>query len=161
MPINKPGAQTSRAGPRPSRSDISSSLGWFARLSTGARVLVLCAALVLVIALGFAEENWRGRAAWESCRRGLEAKGVQIDWHQLVPPPVPEEQNFAMTPFLAPLFDFNPKPLQPGQTAWRDAAGHDRAMKFAVDLTPADKPGKVSPMEFDGHFIDLEAALAL
>src|SRR5258708_4148883 len=65
-----------------------------------------------------------------------------------------------MTPFLAPLFDFNPEPLQPGQNAWRDAAGHDRAIKFATDLTPTDKPGTVSLMEFDGHFTDLEAALA-
>src|SRR5258708_2933454 len=112
MPIHNPRAQTSRGEPRASQPRNSGLRGWLHGLSPGARVLVLCAALMLVIALGFAQENWRGRAAWESCRRGLEAKGVQIDWHQLVPPPVPEEQNFAMTPFLAPLFDFNPKPLQ-------------------------------------------------
>src|SRR6266852_802727 len=159
MPVYNPGAQTSRAQPRPLQSRASGPLRWFFRLSLGARAFVLGAAVLLVIALAFAEENWRGRAAWESCRRSLEAKGVQIDWHQFVPSSVPDEQNFAMTPFLAPLFDFNPKPLQPGQTAWRDAAGHDRAMKFTVELAPADKPGKVSPMEFDGRFIDLETAL--
>src|SRR5258706_11010542 len=159
MPVNNPGAQSSRAQPRLSQSPASGPLRWFFRLSLGARAFVLCAAFLLLIALGFVEENWRGRWAWENCRRGLGAKGVTLDWSKLAPAPVPDEQNFAMTPFLAPLFDFNPKPLQPGQTAWRDTVGHDRAMKFANELNPADKPGKVSPMEFGGQFIDLEEAL--
>ena len=158
MPVYNPGAKAARGVAAASQSRSSGPLGWFFHLSMAGRAFVIFAALLVAIALVFAEENWRGRAAWESCRHGLEAKGVQIDWHRFVPRPVPDEQNFAMTPFLAPLFDFNPKPLQPGQTAWRDTAGHDRAMKFTVELTPADKPGKVTRMEFDGRFIDLEAA---
>src|SRR5882724_10128205 len=80
------------------------------------RLLIACAALVTVVALFYAEEDWRGRRAWKICERGLVARGVDLDWHKLTPPPVPDAENFAMTPFLAPLLDLNPKPLQPGQS---------------------------------------------
>src|SRR6185503_2902634 len=49
--------------------------------------------------------NDRDRRAWEACRRELEAVGERLDWREYVPPAVPDEQNFAMTPLLAPLQD--------------------------------------------------------
>jgi len=75
------------------------------------RFLVTLAALVTLVALFYAEEGWRGKRAWENYRRQAEARGVEMDWHTFTPPPVPDAQNFAMTPFLAPLFDFNPRRL--------------------------------------------------
>src|SRR5438876_1846813 len=107
---------------------------WFSSLSLGARCAVLIGRLFALACVFFAEENWRGRHAWDSCRRQIEAKGVILDWQKFIPPAVPDDQNFAMTPFLAPLFDFNPKPSQPGQGAWRDMEGHDRAVNFAASL---------------------------
>src|SRR5436190_21181238 len=107
-----------------SRTRVSHS-SWFGQWSVTGRIFAFCGTLLMVIGLFFAEENWRGRKAWEDCRLNLERKGVELDWHKFTPPPVPDAQNFATTPFLAPLFDFNPTPLQPGQSCWRDAAGHD------------------------------------
>ncbi len=59
-----------------------------------------------------------------------------------VPPPVPDEENFAMTPFLAPLFDLNPRPLQPGQSLWRDTNAVSRVQDFARDLKEPKNPNR-------------------
>src|ERR1051325_8714393 len=46
------------------------------------------AALATLIGLFYAEENWRGKRAWENCKRDLEAKGETLDWKAHVPPPI-------------------------------------------------------------------------
>jgi hypothetical protein len=68
------------------------------------RTLFVLAALITVAALLLAEENWRGARAWENYKRGMEAKGEQFDAARLIPPKVPDDENFAMTPLFAPLF---------------------------------------------------------
>jgi hypothetical protein len=143
----------------PKAASTGARVGGFRSLSLAQRSLLIAGLLVLVIGLFYAEENWRGRHAWETCRRELEAKGVQLDWQKFVPPPAPDEQNFAMTPFLAPLFDFNPK--EPGPRRWRDTEGHDRAVNFAAALLPMDKKGRIPPARFDGKMTDLEGSLRL
>jgi hypothetical protein len=116
------------------------------------RLLVAAAALVTLMGLFYAVEDWRGKRAWENYQRQAEARGVEMDWHKFVPPPVPDAQNFAMTPFLAPVLDFNPKPLQPGQSAWRDTNGQARAMNFARDV-------KAEIRDLKGNITDLSAVL--
>jgi hypothetical protein len=85
------------------------------------RVLLLrVAGLATLIALFYAEENWRGKHAWEAYKREAERKGVVFDFARFVPPRVPDDQNFAMTPFFAPFFDFRPGTQQPRDTnAWK------------------------------------------
>lgn len=78
-------------------------------------LLALLLGVITLIALIYAVENWRGKRAWETHRKQVEAKGEVLDIQQLKPPPVPDNQNFAMTPFLAPLFDF-----KPGTQTYRD-----------------------------------------
>lgn len=114
-------------------SPTSSTPGWRALR----RCLVGFAGLVTLIALLYAEEDVRGRLAWNSYQRGAARKGIDLNYRSLIPPPVPDDQNFAMTPFLAPLLDFNPKPLAPGQSPWRDQAARDRAMNYFSDFTAA------------------------
>ena len=58
------------------------------------RVLISVGVLALLLALFYAEENWRGQRAWENCKRELETKGVVLDWNKFIPPPVPDDQNF-------------------------------------------------------------------
>lgn len=55
---------------------------------------------ITLIALFYAVEDWRGRAAWARCKRELEAKGERLDWAAYVPKRVPDDQNFARTPLL-------------------------------------------------------------
>lgn len=61
-------------------------------------------ALVTLVALFYAVEDWRGKHAWEKYQREAAARGVRIEWRDFVPPQAPDGQNFAMTPLLRPLF---------------------------------------------------------
>jgi hypothetical protein len=64
------------------------------------RILIALAMLATLIAILYAEEDWRGKRAWENYKREWEAKGEKFDWQAFVPPAVPDDQNF----FTAPIF---------------------------------------------------------
>jgi len=81
--------------------------------------------LATIVALLYAEENSRGARAEAKYRRELEAKGESLDYRRFVPAPVPDEQNFAETPFFAPLFDF-----LPGTQKARDTNAWQRSTDF-------------------------------
>jgi len=66
---------------------------------------VICLGIfALLVAIFYAEENWRGKCAWENCKRELEAKGVVMDWNAYVPAPVPDGQNFFKAPSMTEWF---------------------------------------------------------
>ena len=88
--------------------------------------------LILLVAGFYGEEHWRGRRAWEKYQASLVARGEPVEKSQLIPPPVSDVENFAMTPFLAPLYDF-----LPGTQKWRDTNGFSRAQNFAADFNKA------------------------
>jgi len=52
------------------------------------------AALATLVAVFYTIENWRGRRAWQACRKELLARGEQLDPEAFMPPPVPDDQNF-------------------------------------------------------------------
>lgn len=93
------------AGPIPAR-------GFFRRLLTVRGILFLLAAAITFCALLLAEENWRGARAWEKFKREQEAKGESFDPARLIPPKVPDAENFAMTPYFAPVFRLTPEVLR-------------------------------------------------
>jgi len=64
------------------------------------RILIGLAMLATLIAILYAEEDWRGKRAWENYKHEWEAKGEKFDWQAFVPPSVPNDQNF----FTAPIF---------------------------------------------------------
>ena len=64
------------------------------------RFLFGLACFATLIALFYAEENWRGKHDWEKYKREWEAKGEKFDFADFVPPPVPDDQNFALTPIV-------------------------------------------------------------
>jgi tetratricopeptide (TPR) repeat protein len=70
------------------------------------RTLFGLACLVTLIALLYAEEDWRGWHAWNQFKQAWEAKGEHFDFASAVPPPVPDNQNFAMTPVVASSYLF-------------------------------------------------------
>jgi hypothetical protein len=78
--------------------------------------------LATLLGLFHAEENLRGRHAWNKYKRELKAKGQWLDYAAMIPPPVPDDQNFAMTPRLAALFDYLPGSSQTKDSnAWSNA----------------------------------------
>jgi hypothetical protein len=68
--------------------------------SWAARTLFALACLITLIALFYAEEDWRGWHAWNKFKHEWEAKGEHFDFASVVPPPVPDDQNFALTPVV-------------------------------------------------------------
>ena len=94
------------------------------------RGVVALAAIVgvpLLVGLFYLEEDWRGERAWNQYERQQAARGERLDPAALVPPPVPADQNFASTPYLAPLFDY-----LPGTQQTRDANAVDRGKALAL-----------------------------
>jgi hypothetical protein len=63
-------------------------------------ILIGLAIVATLIAILYAEEDWRGKRAWENYKQEWEAKGEKFDWQAFVPPSVPDTQNF----FTAPIF---------------------------------------------------------
>jgi hypothetical protein len=68
------------------------------------RTLVGFAVLATLLAAIYAEENWRGKRAWEDFKHELAAKGQQLDWSAYTPAPVPDEQNIFKAPKMAAWF---------------------------------------------------------
>ena len=63
--------------------------------------LLVLGGLAAVVALFYAEEDWRGWHAWNQFKHQWEAKGEKFGMQSIVPPPVPDDQNFAMAPVFA------------------------------------------------------------
>jgi hypothetical protein len=59
--------------------------------------LIGLAIIVTLAAMLITEENWRGKHAWEAYKRAAEARGERFDLASIVPPPVPDDQNFFCT----------------------------------------------------------------
>ena len=71
------------------------------------RKILFCAAcLATFTALFYAEEDLRGKHAWENCMRAARAKGIELDWRAYIPGAVLDDENFAATPLFAKLFDY-------------------------------------------------------
>jgi hypothetical protein len=92
--------------------------------------------LVAVVVLFYAEENWRGKHAWEKYRREREAKGDKFECSAIVLPPVPDDQNFAATPLFAKLFPKPPMHLRLGAVKLPDCpnASGDRHVRRVENL---------------------------
>src|SRR6266446_5544217 len=68
------------------------------------RALVIVGGIVILVAAFYVEEDWRGKRAWEQCRRDLEARGEVLDWNAYIPALVPDEQNIFKAPNIADWF---------------------------------------------------------
>jgi hypothetical protein len=62
------------------------------------RTFFALACLATLIALFYAEEDWRGWHDWNKFKHEWEAKGEKFDYASIIPPRVPDDQNFAMQP---------------------------------------------------------------
>jgi hypothetical protein len=82
--------------------------GGFSEFLHSWRYFLWLLGVVLVVGLFFAEENWRGQWAWNRYKQAMAARGEPLERSAIVPPKVPDDKNFAMTPLLAPLSDVSP-----------------------------------------------------
>jgi len=65
----------------------------------GKWALVALCLVLLVVAL-YAEEDWRGAAEWNQAQAEIAAAGESLDPKKFIPPPVPDDQNFAALPIF-------------------------------------------------------------
>jgi hypothetical protein len=79
---------------------------WLRRWQNVKRFLFGAACAATVIALFYAEEDWRGRHAWRSYVNEWAAKGEHFEFKDIVPPPVSDDKNFAMAPVVVSCYDF-------------------------------------------------------
>ena len=69
------------------------------------RIWVSIGIFILLAALVEQSLKRAGRSGWENWKAKWEAKGEKFDIASVIPPKVPDHQNFAKSQFFAPLFD--------------------------------------------------------
>src|SRR5438045_218342 len=79
-------------------------LGWLCSWRNLSRGLFLFGCVAALLAGFYAEENWRGKKAWDNYRRALEASGAVLDWEAFMPVAVPESQNKFKAPDMMDWF---------------------------------------------------------
>jgi hypothetical protein len=72
----------------------------------------LMAVLVVLPALFYGEEDWRGARDWAACQKELAAKGESLDLRVLAPPGKPED-DLSKAPIFAPLYQKEIDPNAP------------------------------------------------
>ncbi|PAW83605.1 MAG: hypothetical protein B9S33_13490 [Pedosphaera sp. Tous-C6FEB] len=126
---------------------------WFHWVSLRA-VLFGGLAAATVLAAAFTLSGWQGRRAWEGYRAEAEKRGVVFDLEKLMPPPVPEAENFAATPLL--------RKFQPANPEWKEFRySTNYNVRTATPVRPDDLSPKMptpnAKQWFDGQLTDLAA----
>ncbi len=98
------------------------------------QVLFRLACIATLIAVFYAEENWRGKRAWNNYVRECEARGESMDWNAYIPPQIPDGQNLAMCPLLKPILDYAQTNNLPNgnHTIWNDTNGTMRIYRLSA-----------------------------
>jgi hypothetical protein len=96
---------------------------------TGRFLFVAIAVLIAIAVMLGLFENWRGRRHWKAFQQEWNAKGERFDIASIIPATPPPEQNFATSPQLVPLPDYQKAGHQPLQ--WHDPSGNARARALA------------------------------
>jgi hypothetical protein len=86
----------------------------FFRWLAGSRLFVVCASLLVLTVLFYTEENWRGKRAWEKCKRDLTSQGGVIDWAAYIPARIPPAQNIFDAPKMKQWFGVRGQSGLPG-----------------------------------------------
>ena len=79
---------------------IAACFRWLRRPGSLRKVLFALTCFITLIALFYAEEDARGKWAWNRFKRQWEARGEKFDLASFAPPAVPDDQNFALTPIM-------------------------------------------------------------
>ncbi len=87
--------------PAKERSTLLTILRWF---------FLANLALITLVALFYAVENFRGKRAWERYRKDAEQRGATFNFYALVPPEIAPEQNAADIPLINAWFDPRMRP---------------------------------------------------
>jgi hypothetical protein len=107
------------------------------RKSLRVAIFVL-ACLGTLLALFDVVINWSGKRAWEKYARNLPAPGQPLRLADVIPPPLPDAQNFAATPFLASLYKSDEE-NKAALARWPNL--HDKAQDKVIAYLEGSKNG--------------------
>jgi hypothetical protein len=108
--------------------------GWFFSRRALRFYAWLLVGVISVIVLFYAEESWRGKRAWAALQREAAARGESLELSSVFPPPVPDDQNFALAPGVPELTRSNNLPFYHGGHDKWPAAQFNWALQQPVDL---------------------------
>jgi hypothetical protein len=117
--------------------------------------MVIVIVFVMLIGGFYLEEDARGKMAWSKFRNTEEANGEKFDLSDFVPPPVPDNQNFVMTPLLRPTLDYT---RTTNGIQWNDSNAWQHAM--SITLGGGNDKGRFPDLgdPEQGELTDLAAA---
>ncbi len=84
------------------------------------RSLVILGSLVVGLLVFYGVENWRGKRAWRAWKAQRAALGESFDVKALIPPEVPEAENFAAVPWVAAAIDAKGEATRPKAPEFSD-----------------------------------------
>ncbi len=117
-------------------------------------------ALLTLVALGYAVENWRGSRAWAAEQARIQKSGEPLVWPDMLPPAPSPERNFAAVPLFEGLFDYEVVKDAKGRTRhqWKGGPASTRIMEtFRLPNPPKTD---ANPERARTPALDLEATLA-
>lgn len=122
------------------------SLGW--------TILAFISLTVLLYSI----ELWRGKRAYAQLQRQLEAEGGSLELKAVIPPPVPEEENFCATPLLAAIVDYEgtAPPMFSVKVEWRHPEIIERLESLRLPPQEASSPGRRRSERFGTSWLQAE-----
>lgn len=110
--------------------------------------------LLLLAGLFYLEEDFKGKSAWSQFKRTEEAEGEKFALSGFVPPSVPDDQNFALTPLLRPPLDYT---HTTNGVKWRDTNAWQHLMDINLGGGGSGQPPELGDPE-QGALADLKVA---
>src|SRR5215831_6306825 len=126
-----------------SSSPIARISGWLFSSRILRCLLIGLIGFITLVALVYAEENWRGTRACEQYKRKMAAIGEVLDWSTLFPAAIPDEQNIFKAPKMSEWF-LDRRSL--AQAPLDHPVTNDFARQFInqqsnIEITNADRAG--------------------
>ena len=109
----------------------------------------------MLIVFFYAEENIRGKTSWNKFRRAEEANGEKFALADFVPPAVPDDQNFAMTPLLSCVLDYD---QTTNGIRWCDTNAYNHLSNIRISLGSDHAKAKAPNMGAEETLVNLDAA---
>jgi hypothetical protein len=125
---------------------------WFFRRQRIGLYLGVILGICSLVVLFYTEEAWRGKRAWQNASHEMALKGESFALASIIPPEVPDDQNFVAAPVFSALFDSEPTLWGPaGKVRFRNPAPLSQLR--GIQLPLLQRP--YCKRWFQGEFVDL------
>jgi hypothetical protein len=117
-------------------------------------------ALLTLVALGYAVENWRGSRAWSAEQARIQKSGEPLVWPDMLPPAPSPERNFAAVPLFEGLFEYEVVKDAKDRTRHQWKGGPASTRIVETFRLPNPPKTDANPARARTPALDLEATLA-